>query len=495
MNCPDSPRCRSPEHLSSPNRVSRLNSIKAHNSLSASLCTVITVIALKGKSYLTPNTRTYEKHEFDFVIMSPIMDQALKQPCMAYKPIFEQSEMEKVKLKNSVEVEGGRNAQRIVKEKKCPIFTGKEGIEGLLYVAQRYDKAARTIGWTTGPELYDNFEEVLTDTAEDHWENILTDVNDADKTPENFKDVALPAFYRHYCDDDARDTMITYLHALKRPVGEDPDEFSNRMQTLARYANKLPGIEPKLTDDQIKVIIFNSFPEDWRQAYIRADKSLNTEPLAKILQFMKNEKGFADKKDNRNLYKRKNKSGNDNNVKRIRGGGYYRGSNREYQNNNYQRNRNNRGGRFGGRTNRWNSGSYHQRNNNFHGSSYNNESSSRSNNYGRNNNGGRNYNNGGRNSYRGGRNNHNGGRGYGRYNNNNGYNQQQQHNNEQNNGHNQSYHYDHNRNVNQNAPAPTAPGPTMDCHHFDMIGNQTSNQNGSGSGSAWSNSNNEHWNS
>ena len=30
--------------------------------------------------------------------------------------------MEKVKLKNSVEVEGGQNAQRIVKEKKCPIF-------------------------------------------------------------------------------------------------------------------------------------------------------------------------------------------------------------------------------------------------------------------------------------------------------------------------------------------------------------------------------------
>ena len=84
------------------------------------------------------------------------------------------------------------------------------------------------------------------------------DVPEADKTPESFKDVALPAFYRHYCDDDARDTMITYLWALKRPGGEDPDELANRMQMLARYANNLPGIEPKLTDDQIKVIILNS---------------------------------------------------------------------------------------------------------------------------------------------------------------------------------------------------------------------------------------------
>ena len=423
------------------------------------------------------------------------MDQALKQPCMAYKPIFEQSEMEKVKLKNSVEIEGGRNAQRIVKEKKCPIFTGKEGIEGLLYVAQRYDKAARTIGWTTGSELYDNFEEVLTDTAEDHWENILTDVAEADKTPANFKDVALPAFYRHYCDDDARDIMITYLRALKRPVGEDPDEFANRMQTLARYANKLPGIEPQLTEDQIKVIIFNSFPEDWRTAYIRADKSLSTEPLTKILQFMKNEKGFADKKDNKNPYKRKGKSDNDK-VKRIRGGGYYQGNNRDYRNNNnYSTNnyggRNNRGGRFGGRSNRWNNNSHYQRNNNFRGNQ-NGGSSSNSNSFGRNNNNNsRNYNGGGRNSYRGGRGNQNGGRGYGR-NNNNGY-YHQQSNGDNNNHQQQSYHYDHNRSVNHNnTPAPVAPTTQLHSHHFDMIGNN--NQNGGGPGSAWSTSNTEHWN-
>ena len=429
--------------------------------------------------------------------MAPIMDQALKQPCIAYKPTFEQSEMEKVKLKNSVEIEGGRNAQRIVKEKKCPIFTGKEGIEGLLYVAGRYDKAAKTIGWTTGSELYDNFEEVLTDTAEDHWENILTDVLDADKTPENFKDVALPAFYRHYCDDDARDTMITYLRALKRPVGEDPDEFANRMQTLARYANKLPGIEPKLTDDQIKVIIFNSFPEDWRTAYIRADKSLSTEPLTKILQFMKNEKGFADKKDSQNPYKRKGKSGNDN-VKRIRGGGYYRSSYRDYYNG-----RNNRGGRFSGRQNRWNNNTQYQKNNNYHGNSYHNYSNSgqygRNNNGGGhgNNNGGRGYHNNNRNNYRGGRgNNANGGRHSGCYHNHGYYNQQNGGQNNNNNEQPQSYYNNqsanHNRNVNQvQTPASVAPGPTMEAHHFDMIGNQNT---GSGSGSAWSASNNEYWN-
>ena len=99
-----------------------------------------------------------------------------------------------------------------------------------MYVAQRYDKAAH---WTTGPELYDNFKEVSTDTAEDHWENITSEVVEADKTPGNFKDVALPAFYRHYCDDNARDTMIIYLHAQKCPVGEDHDEFTNQIQMLA----------------------------------------------------------------------------------------------------------------------------------------------------------------------------------------------------------------------------------------------------------------------
>ena len=45
---------------------------------------------------------------------------------MEYKPIFVQSEMEKMKLKNTVLEGAARNAEQITREKKCPIFTGKE---------------------------------------------------------------------------------------------------------------------------------------------------------------------------------------------------------------------------------------------------------------------------------------------------------------------------------------------------------------------------------
>ena len=99
--------------------------------------------------------------------MTSLMDKVLKKPCIQYKLKFIALELEKVKLRQSYD--DGTSA-----EKKCPIFSGKEGIEGLLYVEEKFLEIARHLNYDTGVELYDRFEEVLTDTTEEHWKTLLT---------------------------------------------------------------------------------------------------------------------------------------------------------------------------------------------------------------------------------------------------------------------------------------------------------------------------------
>jgi hypothetical protein len=45
-------------------------------------------------------------------------------------------------------------------------YTGEHGIDTLLYVEERFRNIAScTLSWTTGPELFESFEEVLLNTA------------------------------------------------------------------------------------------------------------------------------------------------------------------------------------------------------------------------------------------------------------------------------------------------------------------------------------------
>ena len=430
----------------------------------------------KGKIHFTPTPLSREKYELNLATM----DKALQKPCMEYKPIFVQSEMEKVKLKNTVLEGAARNAERITREKKCPIFTGKEGIEGLLYVERRFEKAATYIGWTTGIQKYSGFEEVLMDTAEDHWENIVGGIAASDRTNERFKE-SLKQLYLKYCDDDARGTTFKYLRALKRPVGEDPQTFADRIETLVRYLNKLPGRDRELNEDDVKGIIFDSFPLDWKKAFVRTGKPLHEETLGDILQFLKNEKKFADDDD-----KKKRKREPD--VKRIRGGNQYQPYHKYQRNNNGPRGNNRNNANMCRKHNgqhRWSDCPDNPKNrNNRYG--YNN--SNRNNNFGR-----RDNRNGRGGGYNGPTHNNNNSRSNQQYYN---QNRNQNNNSQQPNGPNSYYGHMNNQQQpnyynNGTPPSQVAPNGFGESHHFNMIGNH----NGGDQGSAWSTaSNNRSWN-
>eukprot|EP00957_Ditylum_brightwellii_P085015 6464032-Ditylum_brightwellii.AAC.1 len=67
----------------------------------------------------------------------------LKQPCMTYEATFKHSNLERIKLTQSYNDGSTRS-------KKCPIFTGAKGIEGLLYVEERFRGIAQQLNFDTG---------------------------------------------------------------------------------------------------------------------------------------------------------------------------------------------------------------------------------------------------------------------------------------------------------------------------------------------------------
>lgn len=52
------------------------------------------------------------------------------------------------------------------KKKRYPVFTGEHGIVTLLYVEEWFNSICRQLEFTTGEELFDTFEEVVSNQAE-----------------------------------------------------------------------------------------------------------------------------------------------------------------------------------------------------------------------------------------------------------------------------------------------------------------------------------------
>ena len=138
----------------------------------------------------------------------------------------------------------------------------------------------------------------MANKAEDRWETLTGNLTPQQKTAARFRQ-ALNDFYLSYCDEDARDTMFQYLRSFKKPFSVEAGTHADRMETLVNYANRLPGLEPPMNKNQIKKLIFESFPNRWQHAYIQSGPRIQTEPLVRVVQYMKDEKTFADGSGNK----------------------------------------------------------------------------------------------------------------------------------------------------------------------------------------------------
>jgi hypothetical protein len=217
-----------------------------------------------------------------------------------YETEFEHSDLEKVKLSQQFD-------DRTKRVKNCPVFSGKYGLESLLYVEDRFRKVATQLTWTD-EELFIGFEEVLLDHAEDEWEDIVQGLAPADRDDDTF-DACIQLFYLKYCSEEARDEMFKYLETqqCRKPVGMEPRKHVSRLLTLYRYSNRLPGLEPPKAEEQQKMPIFLSFPESWRKSYILTGRKISDPDtsIQSIIDFMTTMKSFADKESGNRNKKRK----------------------------------------------------------------------------------------------------------------------------------------------------------------------------------------------
>jgi hypothetical protein len=100
--------------------------------------------------------------------------------CIECKSSFVKSELQTIKLRQNYD-DGTR------RECKSPVFNGEGTVECFLCVEERFRHHAAKTEWTAGPEMFDNFEEVLKDTALEKWETRTQNIVPADRTTQRFK--------------------------------------------------------------------------------------------------------------------------------------------------------------------------------------------------------------------------------------------------------------------------------------------------------------------
>ena len=236
---------------------------------------------------------------------------------MEYKSKID-GDVEKDKVKLTMDFSDNTKRTKYV-----PSFDGSKGIEHLMFVEERFRKAAEKL-LLENEELFEYFNEILLGNAQMEWDLLEQTIPEAEKTTDRFWSTIQNQFYRKYCSSDARDVMFEYLASkCRKPVGMEPRDHANRMQILYRYSNKLPGLEPPKSVEQQKLLIFRTYPESWRRDYIRAGQKVENDTLQDIVDFMTNEKGFADAEhgDKKNKNKREPTHNLENTDRKRQGNG------------------------------------------------------------------------------------------------------------------------------------------------------------------------------
>lgn len=186
----------------------------------------------------------------------------------------------------------------------CPVFDGKGGLEGLLYVEEEFDSVVDSLGLTTGAEKFDKYRKILSHTALQKWKTIVSDegATGHGRTAARFircKDLLRQRYSGN--QHDARDVMIKYLTSTEcsKPKSVSTIDHVDRLETLIRYTNKLKGTAayPTISDSKSKDIIFSSFPERWRQHYHDLERNIADDDIEDIILFMDNRKLSSDKKE------------------------------------------------------------------------------------------------------------------------------------------------------------------------------------------------------
>lgn len=230
--------------------------------------------------------------------MSDLNDSVL--PCILYEEKVKHSDYDMVKIEFEMEDDS-------LRRRTLPRFSGDKGVEGLFYVYDEFMSQAANRLPFEGPDYWKYWPDVLDPVARRKWTQRNGQRPVEELTKAHFER-EFSTFVTLYANNARpRDDLIKYLWSdeCKKPRKVSPDDHATRMETLCLYANRMAGFEAALTEDQVKLIIFNSFPEPWKRDFKIGRGRPENFNLFTIMEYMNLRKTFADSDEGKHK-KRKN---------------------------------------------------------------------------------------------------------------------------------------------------------------------------------------------
>ena len=187
-------------------------------------------------------------------------------PCIPYKDELDPTAMSKVKMEKP-------NAAGQMIRREVPMFDTKHGVEGLFHVYYQFDIVAKELGLDVA-EKWTNFARVLNRTTLARWNNLTRTLTANQRTLIQLKVKRKQLVTKHAEHENPRDVLIDFLRSDRchKVRSISVGDHVLRIETLCQYANELEGTEPELQEAQIKRIVFDSFPRDWKSAFLLHNK-------------------------------------------------------------------------------------------------------------------------------------------------------------------------------------------------------------------------------
>ena len=232
------------------------------------------------------------------------MRPVLRKPIIAIESPLDYEDLAKAKLQH---LDNG-----ISRKIEVPVSTGSS-FESVLYTIREFDAAVATLNITSGQDLFNSFRLCLVGNAKDEWDLIT---KDQERTPEKFKEM-LREFKLHFMTDETKANMLEYIESVSKPKDMGVHAFVRRVQLVNRYIDDMPDRHSKLSnmsDTQLKNTVFRAMPPSWQRAFIQSSRKLDDCSLEDIIEYMEQQKSFADSvEDKKKKRKRSYDDANNNN--------------------------------------------------------------------------------------------------------------------------------------------------------------------------------------
>lgn len=216
-------------------------------------------------------------------------------------------------------------AQQTTHKVSLPQFESKRGVEGLFYCKDKFDEKADDFQFDAD-DHFKYFPRILDQTSLRWWKNRITRIPAGTvKDMPLFNTIFGELVTTESNSLNPRDDLIAYLGTddCKKPRKTDVRTHANRIETLCLYANRLQGVKADLTEAEITLIIFHSFPNAWLNDFRLARGNPASVGRAEILEFFMTKKAVQDANEDQNKKRKKEEkeSNNNKNKKSKTGGG------------------------------------------------------------------------------------------------------------------------------------------------------------------------------